>query len=368
MTLAQRLADRIRRDGPIPVSDFMARALGDPDGGYYTTRDPLGAAGDFVTAPEVSQAFGELIGLWCAETWRQAGAPAPARLVELGPGRGTMMADMLRAARAVPDFAAALEVHLVETSPALRARQRTALTGRDATWHETLDSVTCGPMLLVANEFLDALPVEQYLRGPDGWHERRVGLDEATGALRFVAGPALGAARAGALIPDALADAPPGALFERSQAVIDFAGALGARIARDGIAALVLDYGHVGPAAGETLQAVRGHRYAEVLAAPGDADLTAHVDFAAFVGAARRAGCTAHGPVTQGAFLTALGIEPRTERLAATATAEQAELLRSGCARLIGEDAMGALFKAVALTPPGAPVPAGFAAPGSRTR
>ena len=363
MTLARRLADRIRRDGPIPVSDFMASALGDPDGGYYATRDPLGAAGDFITAPEISQAFGEMIGLWCAETWRQAGAPAPVGLVELGPGRGTMMADLLRAARAVPDFAAALDIHLVETSPALRARQHEALAGRDATWHDALDSVPSGPMLLIANEFLDALPVEQYVRRSDGWHERRVGLDEAAGALHFVAGPALDRAHAAALIPDGLADAPPGALFERSQAVIDCAHALGARIARDGIAALVIDYGHAGPAAGETLQAVRGHRYADVLAAPGDADLTAHVDFAAFAAAARQSGCVAHGPVGQGVFLAALGIEQRTERLAANATAEQAALLRSGCARLIDRDAMGDLFKAVALTPPGALVPAGFPPP-----
>jgi len=362
LTLGARLAQRIRRHGPIPVSDYMASALGDAERGYYRTRDPLGADGDFVTAPEISQAFGEMIGLWCADTWRRSGAPDPVLLVELGPGRGTMMADMLRAARALPEFAAALRIHLVETSPALREKQRAALAGRDVAWHDDLDGVPPGPMLLVANEFLDALPVDQYVRAADGWHERRVGLDDA-GALSFVTGPALDPGEAAKLIPRALADAAPGALFERSEAVADVAARLGARIGRDGIAALVVDYGHARSAPGETLQAVRDHRYHDVLAAPGDADLTAHVDFAAFARAAAAAGCAVHGPVPQGAFLSSLGIAERTERLAANATGEQAALLRSGCERLTGDGRMGTLFKAVALTRPGEPAPAGFDSP-----
>lgn len=360
MKLADRLAARIRRTGPVPVSAFMACALGDPECGYYAKRDPLGADGDFITAPEISQAFGEIIGLWCADTWRRSGAPERVSLVELGPGRGTMMADMLRAAKVMPDFAAALTVHLIETSPALRAHQRQALAGLPACWHDGLESVPPGPILLVANEFLDALPVDQFVRQGDRWHERRVGLDDATGEFGFVAGPALDDKRMADLIPAALAAAPSGALFERSQAVIDCGAALGARIERDGIAALVIDYGHLGPAAGETLQAVRGHLYGDVLAMPGQADITAHVDFAAFGAAAAEGGCAVHGPVSQGRLLATLGIGQRTEMLAAAASAEQAALLRSGCERLVGADHMGDLFKAVALTPRDAAAPAGF--------
>lgn len=359
---AALLAAGIRRTGPMPVSDYMARALGDPDYGYYKTRDPLGADGDFVTAPEISQAFGEMIGLWCAETWRQAGAPERVNLVELGPGRGTMMADMLRAARTMPEFAAALRVHLVETSPVLRARQAEALAGHEVTWHDSLDTVPSGPLLLVANEFLDALPIDQYVRDADGWRERHVGLDDA-GGLCFVIGPALSGRQVSRLIPRALVGAEAGAVFERSKPVTDFATALGERIKRDGLAALIIDYGHARAAPGETLQAVRDHRYHDVLTAPGDADLTAHVDFAAFGAAAKRGGCAVQGPVAQGAFLAAIGIEQRTEILAAGASDDQAALLRSGCERLISGERMGVLFKVVALTRRGAAPPAGFESP-----
>ncbi|MDX1575401.1 MAG: SAM-dependent methyltransferase, partial [Kiloniellales bacterium] len=214
--LLLKLARRITEDGPLGVADFMAAALTDPDHGYYMGRDPLGAAGDFITAPEVSQMFGELIGLWCAETWARLGAPASVALVELGPGRGTLMADALRAARQVPAFAAALQVHLVEISPSLRSRQEVVLADAEPTWHETLAEVPDLPLLLIANEFFDALPVRQLVRQAGGWGERLVGLDPKGEVLAFAVSPADPALEA--LVPEALRGAPAGSLFEASPA------------------------------------------------------------------------------------------------------------------------------------------------------
>jgi len=356
--LEQLIRDRIADRGPMPVSNYMALALAHPEHGYYRKSDPLGRDGDFITAPEISQVFGEIIGLWCAVTWQQAGRPAPFHLVELGPGRGTLMADALRAAGNVPDFLEAAQIHLVETSPVLRMTQRQALKDHRVTWHARLDTVPNGPCIIIANEFFDALPIDQYVRTKDGWRGRSVGIDLTSGQLNFVVDPAPVASCG--LIPRSLMDAPSGSLFERCPAAIDMASAIGGRLAGDGTAALIIDYGHEGPDVGETLQAVRNHDRHDVLTDPGNADLTAHVDFNAVSAAAKAAGSTGFGPIPQGAFLTTLGIEARTHMLAKKSDKPQSDLLRSGCRRLIDADRMGTLFKVLALTDGKLGVPAGF--------
>ncbi len=354
----RRVRERITESGPISIAEYMAIALGDPEHGYYRTRDPLGAAGDFVTAPEISQVFGELIGLWCAATWRAMGAPDPVRLVELGPGRGTLMADAIRAAERVPEFLAAADIHLVETSPALRRPQHDAMAALRATWHESFAEVPDGPCLVIANEFFDALPVEQFVRTTDGWRRRSIGIDDAAGALYFVL------TDSGPTIPSPFQDAPLGVPCEVRPDAEMLAGDIARRIARDGCAALIIDYGHAARAPGETLQAVRRHRFDDVLARPGLADLTAHVDFVAVAEAARTAGAHAHGPVAQGAFLDRLGLGVRMQRLC-DAAPDRADDIRAGCRRLSDVDEMGELFKALAITRPGSPPPAGFATKGA---
>ncbi len=359
LTLAQRIAQRIAEDGPLSVAEYMAAALTDPAHGYYMGRDPLGAGGDFITAPEISQMFGELIGLWCADTWQRLGAPAQVALVELGPGRGTLMADALRAARQEPAFAAALEVHLVEASPALKARQAEALAGAEPTWHETLAGVPELPLLLIANEFFDALPVRQLVRQADGWGERSVALAEESEALSFAVSPPDPALEA--LVPESLRDAPVEQVFEVSPASQEIARAIGQRLKAQGGAALIIDYGHETSALGETLQAVRRHAPHDVLSDPGTADLTCHVDFAALALAAREAGAAAHGPVAQGAFLERLGIAARAARLMEQATPPQREDIRAARLRLTAPDQMGELFRVLALTQDGFGPPSGFA-------
>ncbi len=358
--LARILRRRIARHGPITVARFMAEALGHPRHGYYRRRDPLGRAGDFITAPEISQLFGDMLGLWCADQWDRMGRPRPLNLVELGPGRGTLMADALRAAKVKPGFRAAIELHLVETSPMFRDRQRRALAAASPTWHDRLETVPAGPMLLLANEFFDALPVHQLQLTARGWRERLVGLEPEGEAFRLVLAdrPAPAAAR----VPPRLCAAalPADSVVEVAPAGTDLARAIGARLTADGGAALIVDYGHAASAPGDTLQAVRGHRRHPPLDDPGRADLTAHVDFAALAHAAAEGGAGAHGPVTQGAFLKALGIETRMARLVAGATPAQAAEIRAGCRRLLDQGAMGALFKVLALCPRDMPAPAGF--------
>lgn len=355
--LAELIARRIRATGPLTVAEFMAEALQHPRLGYYATRDPFGAKGDFITAPEISQIFGELIGLWCADTWTRIGRPDPVLAVELGPGRGTLLADALRAAGVAPDFRAALRIHLVETSPTLRTLQAQALADTTPFWHDSLHTVPAGPMLLVANEFLDALPIRQFERSVDGWHERRIDVTADGTALAFVREPAPSAAAA--LIPRQLTTAPAGSIAEVCPAALALASALGERLQRGG-AALFIDYGHSASACGDTLQAVRKHAYHSALESPGSADLTAHVDFAAFGAAARDAGARVHGPVTQRDFLLALGIEARAARLLQRATPAQAAAIESGVHRLIDRAEMGTLFKAMALTRADVPMLAGF--------
>lgn len=352
--LAARLVRRIAAGGPITIAEFMATALYDPLAGYYTTGRPLGRAGDFITAPEVSQMFGELLGLWCADTWQRLGSPRPLRLIELGPGRGTLLTDVLRALKLVPAMREGLELHLVEVSRELRREQERAFVGFSCQWHANLAEVPDGPFLLLANEFFDALPIRQFERAPDAWRERLVGLAPDGGLRVALSGPV-----PPALIPAACRGLPPGAVAELCPAALSLAGEIGRRVAMAPGAALIVDYGYDTPPGRGTLQAVRGHARAEPLAAPGGADLSAHVDFAALSEAARQAGASVHGPVGQGSLLRALGIELRAARLKAAAPA-QAEAIEAALHRLTAEEAMGGLFKALALLPPGLDAPAGF--------
>ena len=358
--LAKLLARRIAAAGPISVAEYMAVALGHPRYGYYTSRDPLGGEGDFITAPEISQMFGELIGLCCAGTWLAIGRPDPVNLVELGPGRGTLLADGLRAAtRSMPDFAAALRLHLVETSPVLRERQRQALAPirprLRPVWHQSLSTVPRNPLLVIANEFFDALPVHQYVRTGDGWRERMVELDPDGGRLRFGSGPAVASD-----LPPALVAGGDGDLAEICPDASAIAEAIGERVARDGGAALIIDYGHPRTATGDTLQAVRRHAFDDVLDRPGEADLTHHVDFEALARAAAAAGARPFGPIPQGVFLGRLGIDHRATTLLASATPEQVSDIRAALRRLVHPREMGELFKVVAIAHPDLPPPPGF--------
>jgi len=343
------LAGKIRRlieaNGPISVADYMALCLGDPALGYYRTRDPFGSAGDFVTAPEISQMFGEILGAWLIHAWRQGGSPSPVRLVELGPGRGTLMADILRVAAKIPEFLRAVSVDLIETSEALRRRQAAAVSEARVAieWRAALHEVPRGPLLLVANEFFDALPVRQFMRAEGAWCERVVGLD-ARGRLAFGLGR-------GQL--DGGPDAPANSVIEHRPAADALMTEIGERIAEHGGTALVVDYGYVTAAFGETLQAVRGHRFADPLESPGETDLTAHVDFAALACAARAAGAAAHGPMPQGEFLMALGLVARAEKLAAGGGDAARTALAAAVRRLTHPDEMGTLFKVLAVTQDG---------------
>ncbi len=356
--LGRIIAAEIAERGPIPVCRFMELALGHPELGYYRTRDPLGAGGDFITAPEVSQMFGEMLGLWAAVVWRGLGGPAPFTLTELGPGRGTLMADALRAGAVQPGFTEAARLNLVETSPVLAARQREALAAFDPVILERVADLPAGPMIAIANEFFDALPIRQLVAAGPGWAERRVGLGPQGGcAFAFTVGPAV----APADLPDDLAPPEtPGAVKEVCPAARDIARTLAGHCVRAPGAVLIIDYGPEESATGETLQAVRGHRYADPLAAPGSADLTAHVDFAALARAAREAGAQVFGPVTQRAFLLSLGIATRAERLARGAAPARAAEIGSALRRLVDPAEMGTLFKVMAFTSPGAAAPPGF--------
>ncbi len=359
--LEKGLLERIALHGPMTLADFMAEALNHPKYGYYATRDPLGVAGDFITAPEISQMFGELIGLWCAVVWQGMGAPDPFLLAELGPGRGTLMADALRAARRVPGFREAAAVHLVETNPVLRERQAESLTAaglkRPPAWHDDFASLPDGPMLVVANEFFDALPVRQFERSEAGWHERMVAAAEDGNGLHLAFGPA---APLPPLFVTPLGDSPPGSRLEVSPASLTLAHALGARLADHGGAALIIDYGYAPSQPGDTIQAVRNHQYCDILESPGEADLTAHVDFDAITRAAGEGGAQVLGPLEQGTFLQRLGLDARAEMLLAGASAGQVEEIRAARERLTAADQMGVLFKVLALQHPDLPIPPAF--------
>lgn len=354
--LARLISRQIAANGPITVADYMAMALGHPEHGYYMTTDPFGRDGDFITAPEISQIFGELIGLWCVAVWRLMDRPAQFVLCELGPGRGTLMADALRAAGQSADFMRAAKIHLVETSPGLRTRQREALAGHRVEWHDRLDSVPGGPILVIANEFFDALPVHQLIRTKAGWRERLVAGGES--GLHFVMSDS--APPAAALLSLGVQrKAPLGEVAEIQPALLTHAAAIAARLAEFGGAALIADYGHALSAPGNSLQAVRRHRPHDVLGDPGAADLTVHVDFDALARAAG-GGVQHFGPLGQGDFLRALGIEVRATHLAAAATPDQARDIASGVARLIAPDQMGTLFKVLVLARHDMEPPPGF--------
>ena len=339
------------------VAAYMAMALHDPESGYYAKRGPIGAAGDFTTAPEISQVFGELIGLWCAELWQRIGRPDPVILAELGPGRGVLMNDLLHAAGTVPEFRRALRICLVEASPVLHAEQERRLRHAQPAWVTRVEELPDGPLLVVANEFLDALPIRQFVHGSGGWSERLVAVDPE-GHLVFVDGPESPAASL--LVPGGLNHCAPGTIAEICPTALALAGALGCRLAREPGAALFIDYGYVSTAPGITLRALQRHRPVCPLAAPGTADLSAHVDFASFAEAARAPGAEIYGPISQGRFLTALGAGLRLEALRARATAAQRQSLEGGVRRLLDPREMGDLYKVVALVSPGLPSPAGF--------
>jgi SAM-dependent MidA family methyltransferase len=349
---------RIALAGPMPVAEYMALCLFDPAHGYYTTHDPFGARGDFITAPEVSQMFGELIGLWVAAVWKQIGAPENVRLIELGPGRGTMMKDALRAVKVVPEFRAAAVAHLVEVSPLLRAQQEKALedAGVPIFWHATLSDVPKGPAIILANEFFDALPVNQAIKTERGWHERRIQID-SNGELAFTVAPEP-MPFFQTLLPPALRAPRAGAIFEwrADTAAID----LGRCIADNRGAGLVIDYGHTETGLGETLQAVGQHAYADPLTFPGSLDLTAHVDFQSLTRAVEAMGARGFGPIEQSQFLRRLGIEQRATTLKADPA--RAGEIDEALARLIGQNrtAMGELFKVAAFAHPSVGVLPGF--------
>jgi NADH dehydrogenase [ubiquinone] 1 alpha subcomplex assembly factor 7 len=356
--LGRKIARRIRAEGPLSVAAYMAMALHDPDGGYYARRDPIGAQGDFITAPEISQVFGELIGLWCAVVWRQLGRPDPVILAELGPGRGVLMGDLMRAAATVPEFHRALRLHLVETSAPLRAAQQQRLAQFEPIWVPRFEDLPDGPLLLVANEFLDALPIRQFVRRGLHWSERMVTLDDE-GRFVFVEGPPSPIARS--LVPEGLHDrARQTAVFEICPAALALAAALGGRFSRQAGAALFIDYGYFPSAPGPTLRALHRHRAVSALTAPGTADLSAHVDFAAFAETARVGGAETHGPVPQARLLTALGARERAAALRIRATPSQQLALDSGVERLLDPGGMGTLFKAIALVSPRLSPPPGF--------
>jgi NADH dehydrogenase [ubiquinone] 1 alpha subcomplex assembly factor 7 len=356
--LEAEIRRRITTAGPMPVAEYMALCLFDRDHGYYTTRDPFGARGDFITAPEVSQMFGELIGLWASTVWKQMGAPENVRLIELGPGRGTLMNDALRAVQIVPDFRSAIVVHLVEASPLLQAQQEKVLEGVGVPvfWHATLQDVPKGASIIFANEFFDALPVNQAIKTDRGWHERRVQIDSADQLAFTIAPEPIPYFQT--LLPPSMHAARAGAIFEwRSDTL---AMEMGRRIADDRGAALVIDYGHTQTGFGETLQAVGQHAYADPMHAPGNLDLTAHVDFQSLARAAEAMGAVGFGPIEQSQFLRRLGIEQRAAALKANAA--RAAEIDQALARLIGYErtAMGELFKVAAFAHPSVGVPPGF--------
>ena len=362
--LTAHLIARIKRNGPLRVSHYMEEALGHPDFGYYMNRDPFGVCGDFTTAPEISQMFGELIGAWCASQWLAMGSPSNTQLIELGPGRGTLMADALRATRTVLGFHLSISLHLVETSLRLRSKQSETLSSvwpSDAIqWWRDPSQVPDGPAIIIANEFFDALPVRQFKRMKNGWCERRIGLSTAPNSnpLTFVFGDI--EADPPACIPSALHNVALDSLVEVSPVAQRIAFSLSSRLATQSGAALFIDYGHTNSGAGDTLQAVKDHAYWNVLDTPGEADLTTHVDFDALAHVAVAGGAEVFGAVSQKAFLEEIGLAARADALVKHATPDQVTDILQAKTRLTAPEAMGNLFKVLALAGPGDPAPPGF--------
>ena len=349
----------IKSSGPMPVWRYMGLCLTHPKFGYYLSRDPLGREGDFTTAPEVTQMFGELLGLWAASVWKAIGSPPLLRLIELGPGRGTLMADALRAMRVLPPLYQSVSVHLVEINPVLRDKQASALSGaRSIAWHDSIDDVPDGPSIILANEYFDVLPIHQMVKCDTGWHERTVEID-ATGQLVF--GTASEPTpRFEVLLPPRVRAAPVGAVFEwRPDGEIM---KIASRVRDQDGAALIVDYGHIRSDAGDTFQAIARHSFADPLQSAGLSDVTAHVDFEALARAAESLGARVHGPVPQGEFLKRLGIETRAVTLMAKASHEVSEDISGALKRLVGggRGGMGSMFKVLAVSEPRLTSLAGF--------
>jgi len=330
---------------PLTIARYMAWALQHPVHGYYRQHDPLGMLGDFITAPEVSQMFGELLGLWCVECWQQMGCPDSFALLELGPGRGTLMADALRAAQAVPEFTAAMQLFLLESNVDLRAQQAAKLAAYQPVWLETVGELPAMPTLMIANEFFDALPIRQLVRREAGWFERCIGALE--GALGWVEVPADVAA---ARLTEAQQSLPLGAVVEWSVEAVTLMQQLAQHVVDHSGAMLVIDYGYAEPTGEPTFQAVAHHAFVDPLAAPGQADLTAQVDFTALAQAAHQAGAQVWPLQEQGAFLTMLGIQQRAAQLANRAAPVMRDALTASLYRLTADDAMGKLFKVLCVT------------------
>ena len=331
----------------MPLDRYMSLCLGHPRYGYYMARDPFGEQGDFVTAPEVSQMFGDLIGVWCVAAWTAMGQPPAFNLVELGPGRGTLISDMLRTVRkAAPEFARAVSVHLVETSPVLRLAQRQVLGG-NVIWHDQMEAVPAGPMIVVANEFFDAIPIRQFEKRAGRWHERVMGLEDGKLVMGQIEG-------------DPGSQGRDGDIIEFAPARTAIARHIGERLRYSPGAALVIDYGHLSTAPGDTLQAMRQHGFVSIADRPGESDLTSHVDFEALGNALSQGGALAMPPITQRAFLLAMGLQQRNEMLSAKADPATRAKLQRQMTRLAGDDQMGNLFKVLAAVSPGIATPYPF--------
>ncbi len=354
-SLPELIDMQIRSTGPMSVATYMGLCLTHPTKGYYKGADPLGAAGDFITAPEISQMFGELIGFFFVNIWQQMGSPKEFTLLELGPGRGTLMADMLRVACRADGFRDALDLRLFETNPALIAEQHARLEAYEPKWINSFDKVGPGPLLVVANEFFDALPIRQFVRKDTGWHEKMVGLSD--GQRQFGLSPTAIPVTA---MPDAVADAEIGTVYEVGFANGEVMSRLASTVSTQGGALLAIDYGYDRTQTGDTLQGVRNHRYADVLDAPGEVDLSAHVDFEALGNVAAKAGLQVHPVIAQGTFLTRLGINDRTKALSIANPGAAADL-SAARSRLVAPDQMGQLFKAFCAASPGL-APPGFSA------
>ncbi|MBD8063955.1 SAM-dependent methyltransferase [Devosia sp. PTR5] len=354
LSLDEQIDLQIRTNGPMSVATYMGLCLTHPTRGYYKGADPFGQGGDFITAPEISQMFGELIGFNLVNLWQQMGEPKAFTLLELGPGRGTLMADILRVACRAPGFRDGLQLRLFETSPNLLAAQKDRLESYDPQWIQNFDDFPQGPLLVVANEFFDAMPIRQFVRRPDGWHERVIGLVEDKRAFGLSPTPIPAAS-----MPDAVADAEIDAVFEVCFAAAEVLSHLAKAVARLGGSILAIDYGYAASQTGETLQGVRRHAYADVLDTPGETDLSAHVDFGALANVARQSGLAVEPLATQGQFLTRMGIGERKNALQKANPGAAADI-QSGHDRLIGKDQMGELFKVFCAHSPGLQ-PAGFA-------
>ncbi len=349
--LLSEIRKLIKSSGPMPVWRYMELCLMHPEHGYYVSRDPLGREGDFTTAPEVSQMFGELLGLWAASVWRAIGQPPLLRLIELGPGRGTMMADALRALRVLPPLYQSITIHMVEVNPVLREKQRQTLSGvRNVTWHDSIDDVLEGPAVIFANEYFDVLPIHQMVKRESGWHERTVEID-SNGKLVF--GQASEPTpRFDVLLPPLVRAAPVGAIFEwrPDKEIMKIAR----RVREQDGAAVIIDYGHLRSDVGDTFQAIARHSFTDPLMNPGQADVTAHVDFQALARASEDLGARVHGPQTQGDFLRRLGVEARAATLMAKATPEASADIDSALKRLTdsGRGGMGSMFKVIGISQP----------------